>query len=264
LLVHTDAQALQILDVASLTAGHQFVLESNMNVFPMLSPDGRFLAYRSSLGPGRYFRVYSATGEAVYTAEKWVPNWAFSPDSRLLAVSDSVDDTLLLKDMAGSIERRVAGCAAVVLAFSPDGFLLAAGTYSGVNLVDIATARVAANLKGHQTMVTAVAFSPDGKTLASGAKDRTIRLYNVATRRQVAVLSVSSVVFSLAFSPDGQTLVSSEAPDETGPGHYRFWYAPRVDAPPLPLPALHAPAPDSIWVTASKLKNAVQPAGANP
>jgi len=71
-------------------------------------------------------------------------------------------------------------------------------------------------------------------------------------------------VFSLAFSPDGQTLVSSEAASESEPGQYRFWYAPRIDAPPLPLPALRAPAPDSIWVTPSKLKNAVQRAGANP
>ena len=78
------------------------------------------------------------------------------------------------------------------------------------------------------------------------------------------MFQVSSAVFSLAFSPDGQTLVSSEALDVTGPGQYRFWYAPRVDAPPLPLPALRAPAPDSIWVTASKLKNTVRPAGANP
>ena len=113
-------------------------------------------------------------------------------------------------------------------------------------------------------MVTAVAFSPDGKTLASGAQDRTIRLFNVETRRQVAVIQVSSEVLSLAFSPDGQTLVSCEAADKTGPGQYRFWYAPRVDAPPLPLPALRAPAPDSIWVTASKLKNTVPSAAANP
>ncbi len=78
------------------------------------------------------------------------------------------------------------------------------------------------------------------------------------------MFQVSSAVFSLAFSPDGQTLVSSEAASESEPGQYRFWYAPRIDAPPLPLPALRAPAPDSIWVTPSKLKNAVQRAGANP
>ena len=208
----------------------------------------------------RYFRVYNAAGEAVYSTAMWDGPWEFSPDSRLLALKNNgtTDDdvsTLLLKELSGPAERRVPDCDAACLAFSPLGRLLAAGTISpGVNLVDIAAGTVIAKLRGHQTTVTAVAFSPDGKTIVSGAQDRTIRLYNVETRREVAVFQVSSVVTSLGFFPDGQTLVSSEAPDVTGPGQYRFWYAPRVDAPPLPLPALRAPAPDSIWVTASKLE----------
>jgi WD40 repeat protein len=201
-------------------------------------------------------------GKCVYSFPRFASPWAFSSDSRTFAINDSgsINDdfsTLLLKDLTAPLERRVTKCGAACLAFSPDGRLLAAGTYPpAVNLVDVAAGTVVARLKGHETMVTAVEFSPDGKTLASGAQDRTIRLYNVATRRQVAVFQLSSAVYTLAFSPDGQTLVSGEGADETGLGHYRFWYAPRVDAPPLPLPALRPPAPDSIWAMTPKLKDA--------
>jgi hypothetical protein len=40
--------------------------------------------------------------------------------------------------------------------------------------------------------------------------------------------------------------------------------SPRVDAPPLPLPALRAPAPDSLRVMAPKLKEFVSPSKTKP
>ena len=275
LLLRKDSGGLQIRDIDSLKVDSEFTLEPNTNTdtLPKLSTDGSLLAFRGRRG-GRYLgfglRVYNSFRKAIYSLEGPVTGWVFSPDSRLIAFGDgdAINDSiaaLVLKEIGGSVERRVPDCGAACLAFSPDGRLLAAGTFPpGINLVSVTTGTLLGKLRGHQTLVTAVAFTPDGKTLASGAQDRTIRLYNVETRRQVAVLQVSSEVLSLAFSPDGQTLVSSEAADKTGPGHYRFWQAPRTDAPPLPLPALRAPAPDSIWVTASKLKNTVQRAGANP
>jgi serine/threonine protein kinase/WD40 repeat protein len=257
LVVRTDARSLQVWDVEHLNIRHEFELASKTNFYAKLSPDGRFISYSDWIYDD--LRVVDTSGKCVYSCERWY-DWTFSPDSRLLAVNDSeyandAISTLLLKDMTGPIERRVAHCGAMCLAFSPDGRFLAAGTHPpGVNLVDVAAGTVVAKLKGHLAPALAVAFSPDGKTLASGGQDRTIRLYNIATCRQVAVFQVSSTVYTLAFSPDGQTLVSGEDADETGSGHYRFWYAPRVDAPPLPLPALRPPASDSIWVTAPKLK----------
>ena len=191
LLVHTPARRLQVLNVESQKAGHEFALDSNTNAFPKPSPDGRFLAYRVGNWADRYFRLYNAAGKTVYSTEIWEGPWEFSPDNLLLALKNNgtTDDdvsTLLLKELSGPAERRVPDCDAACLAFSPLGRLLAAGTTSpGVNLVDIASGTVIAKLRGHQTMVTAVAFSPDGKTLASGAQDRTIRLYNVETRREV-------------------------------------------------------------------------------
>jgi WD40 repeat protein len=91
------------------------------------------------------------------------------------------------------------------LAFSPDGALVATGGFREVNLVDAASGRVLATLKGHADAVRSVAFSPDGKLLAAAggfpAKRGEVKIWNVATRELVRTLEghkdcIHSVVFS--------------------------------------------------------------------
>src|SRR5581483_4053961 len=65
------------------------------------------------------------------------------------------------------------------VAFSPDGKVLATGSFDGtVKLWDFAAGKELHVLKGHTDQVYSVAFSPDGTMLASGSKDKTIRLWN--------------------------------------------------------------------------------------
>src|SRR5207247_8820611 len=124
LLVHATARQRLVWDVEPQQVGHEFVLESHTNALPKLSPDGRFLAYRWSwFSSDRYFRVYNAAGEAVYSTEMCNDPWEFSPDSRLLALKNTIDasvSTLLLKELSGPAERRVPGCDATWLAFLAD------------------------------------------------------------------------------------------------------------------------------------------------
>ncbi len=70
----------------------------------------------------------------------------------------------------------------VVVAFSPDGTLVAAAGHDGpVRLWDIATGRPRATLRGHTRMADVVKFSPDGTLLASAGQDGTLRLWQAAS-----------------------------------------------------------------------------------
>jgi WD40 repeat protein len=75
----------------------------------------------------------------------------------------------------------------VVVAFSPNGKLLATGSGGEIvaggelKLWDVAKAKEMATLTGQTGMVRAVAFSPDGKTLAAASNDGIVRLWEVTT-----------------------------------------------------------------------------------
>ncbi len=99
------------------------------------------------------------------------------------------------------------------VAFSPDGVLLASGSFDDtVKLWDVETRTNIATLEGHTRSVSSVAFSPDGVTLASGSSDGTAKLWDVATRTNIATLEGHTrTVSSVAFSPDGSLLASGSS-----------------------------------------------------
>lgn len=100
-----------------------------------------------------------------------------------------------------------------VIAYSPDGQLLAAGTKRGdIWFWRAADGQTQGCLHCSDDAVWSIAFSPDGRTLASGSADQTVRLWDVQTgQAQRKLTGHTDIVTAVAFSPDGRTLVSGSA-----------------------------------------------------
>lgn len=100
------------------------------------------------------------------------------------------------------------------LAFSPDGKLLAVGTYKEVRLVDPASRKVLGTLPGQAEVVRAVAFSRDGKVLAAAggapAQAGELKLWDVEKRSELRTIKGhSDCIYAVAFSPDGKQVATS-------------------------------------------------------
>jgi hypothetical protein len=185
--------------------------------FATLSPDGRLLVSGLGLygfGAGGGVRVHrTADGKQLHELggrrgedfSVGTVYWhgTFSPDGGLLATSENLqtqglrliltEPAIRLWDMATGQEiLKMQGqkSTAQVLAFSPDGRLLASGhgpggTWRGpreliVCLWDVFSGEKLGELQGHSADIQALAFSPDGKRLVSGSDDRTALVWDVS------------------------------------------------------------------------------------
>jgi dipeptidyl aminopeptidase/acylaminoacyl peptidase len=100
------------------------------------------------------------------------------------------------------------------VAFSPDGKLLATGSYGQVTIWDMTAGRPARVLTHVLGAVNDVRFSPDGTLLAvAGGQPSAkgdLRLYQVGYWKLLGVLrGHEDVVFAVAFRPDGRQLASA-------------------------------------------------------
>ncbi len=112
------------------------------------------------------------------------------------------------------------------MAFSPDGKILAVGSYRHVQLFDPLTDKLIQTWNGHTDTVRSLSFSKDGKLLAAGGGLPTvsgeIRIWDVAAGKESQIIEAHpDVVNSVAFSPDGKFVVSG-----CGDKSIRVWQMP--------------------------------------
>jgi len=99
------------------------------------------------------------------------------------------------------------------VAFSPDGHLLAAATYSGgVQIFDVGSRKAVKKLGGHVKPVRSLSWSPDSSLLLSASDDCYVHAYECKTGEQIASLSGhQSWVLGVSWSPSGKQFATGGA-----------------------------------------------------
>ncbi|KAK4064160.1 uncharacterized protein Triagg1_9139 [Trichoderma aggressivum f. europaeum] len=102
---------------------------------------------------------------------------------------------------------------AEVVAYSPDGQLMASGHLSGkICLWDAITGAKRRTLRGHSEEVVSLSFSPDSNVLMSASNDMTIRFWNAITGTKIDKFRKRHRVRCVAFMPDGKKIIFVQSP----------------------------------------------------
>jgi hypothetical protein len=144
---------------------------------------------------------------------------AFSADGRWLAIASGITGlrgTATIVDLqSGQTRQQIEahGDAIFAVALSPDGGLLATGSYDAeILLWELPAGKRLQSIAGHNGGVFDLAFAGDGSVLASASADETVKLWQIPGGQRLDTLSQpQGEVWSVAFSPDGRSIVAASA-----------------------------------------------------
>jgi WD40 repeat protein len=191
-----------------------------------ISPDGRWMASIDEVGPSgpRAILWNLGNGKRAHDLATQNPGRiVFRPDDQEVAVTHSNSNAIdFVSAASGEITKSLpgGGYGLGVAAYSADGRLLAAGSYSygTIKVWDLSSMREQLTLHG-QSPVQSVVFSPDGRLLATTSGE--LRIWDVATLKEIQRLT-DAPVSRAVFSADGKWLASN--PGGQFPGYaLKIW-----------------------------------------
>jgi dipeptidyl aminopeptidase/acylaminoacyl peptidase len=211
---------LPVWDAANAELIHQLEATAVQEVALAFSPDGELFA---TGGMAKVIRLWDAvSGEYIDSIGPLpAPIWdlAFSPDGTTMASASfdlsgaSNEPGIHLwdvnrRDLLWEYDGNNTPLRVLSLAFSPDGKVLAVGTFDSVLVLEAATGELQQTLP-MPSHVGDLAFSPDGDLLAAGCDDNKIWLWDPYTYQLLATLEGhAGYVNGVAFTPDASVLIS--------------------------------------------------------
>ncbi len=178
------------------------------------SPDGQLLVSGSDDYTCKLWNVplkqFISTFEHINDRSRsQIKDVVFSPDNKLIATA-GVDVKLWDVSSLTEIGTLEHGGWVLAIAFSSDGKLLATGDENGqVNVWDIQTRKIVAQLQGDSEYIAAVKFSADNRILAGAGYERKIKLWEVQNWERLGTLDNGSTASAISFSPDSNILAST-------------------------------------------------------
>jgi WD40 repeat protein len=213
--------------------------------WPILSPDGTWLAFSDTTGSGpiNTFEIENRlTGRARRLGRNACARVYFdiSPDGRLVASNTFCGKADVWRTATGTgFGQELSFVGASDLGperLSHDGTLLAvanSGNLGQVTIIELATGRTVAVLTEHTRGIQDLAFSPDDRLLATASLDGTARIWDAHTGQPLRVLEHPDGLENVAFSPNGRSVATLDFA-----GVIRIWDACNGCTNPAALMAL--------------------------
>lgn len=175
------------------------------------SHDGRLILTASADGTAKVIPV--AGFHAMYVETEFIPTFAWSSDSGVLAYADFQQQIHLLTFPSGKKARVWPAHSGRIraISISPTQPLLVTGSEDKTAIVwDYNEPKALITVAGHQDVVRSVQFSPTGDELLTGSQDNTAAVWHARTGEELLrIAGHKQWVITARYSPDGANILTT-------------------------------------------------------